>query len=399
MATDEATNAATAADATAVDASAQELDTFNNDVRLRGLKTICDSLLPMQQKKAHPLFQLRHAAQRIGQPGRAARGDQRVPCARTSSIYPVDSRGLQAVVPGGSARQGSRGGVGAFSGRGVAQQFAQLAAQQETLQTLAADTGGTAFTDSNDFGEAFDKVQKDISSYYILGYASTNTGQDGRFRRIEVQAQAEDRREARAREGYYADRDFTHTAKTDRETQLQEQLMMAIPATDVPLFVTAGYFRLPATTQCPGAAVRDRAAVAGRGFGGRGGRRRRRGPARRSGRPAAVRAAELLLRADLAGRARRRGAARRRTTVTLDVRGFVRDERGTPFATIKDTLTVPPGDARARSRPSRCCIRPARRCRRAAISVKVVVRENTTGQMGTFEAPIAVPELRARRSR
>ena len=27
------------------------------------------------------------------------------------AIYPVDSRGLQAIVPGGSARQGSRGGV------------------------------------------------------------------------------------------------------------------------------------------------------------------------------------------------------------------------------------------------------------------------------------------------
>ena len=34
------------------------------------------------------------------------------------AIYPVDARGLQAVVPGGSARQGSRGGLGAFSGRG-----------------------------------------------------------------------------------------------------------------------------------------------------------------------------------------------------------------------------------------------------------------------------------------
>ena len=66
----------------------------------------------------------------------------------------------------------------------MAKQFSQLAAQQETLQSLAADTGGTAFTDSNDFGEAFDKVEKDISSYYILGYASTNPKQDGRFRRI-----------------------------------------------------------------------------------------------------------------------------------------------------------------------------------------------------------------------
>ena len=32
------------------------------------------------------------------------------------AIYPVDSRGLQAIVPGGSARQGSRGGLSAFTG-------------------------------------------------------------------------------------------------------------------------------------------------------------------------------------------------------------------------------------------------------------------------------------------
>src|ERR1043166_8059874 len=41
-----------------------------------------------------------------------------------------------------------------------------------------------AFLDSNDFGEAFAQVEKDISSYYIIGYASTNTNQDGRYRRI-----------------------------------------------------------------------------------------------------------------------------------------------------------------------------------------------------------------------
>src|SRR5678815_3407260 len=81
------------------------------------------------------------------------------------AIYPVDSRGLQAVVPGGAANQASRGGVSAFSGRAVAQQFSRLGAQQETLQALAEDTGGTAFTDSNNFGEAFSKVERDISSY------------------------------------------------------------------------------------------------------------------------------------------------------------------------------------------------------------------------------------------
>src|SRR4029077_3320820 len=119
------------------------------------------------------------------------------------AIYPVDSRGLQAVVPGGSARQGSRGGLGAFSGRGVADQFTQLAAQQETLTTLASDTGGTAFTDTNDFGEAFTKVEREISSYYMLGFSSANTNRDGRFRRITVRVKNHPNVKVEAKEGYY----------------------------------------------------------------------------------------------------------------------------------------------------------------------------------------------------
>jgi VWFA-related protein len=50
-ATDEANSAATDDTAT-VDTSAQELDTFNNDVRLRALKTLAEALMPIQQKKA-----------------------------------------------------------------------------------------------------------------------------------------------------------------------------------------------------------------------------------------------------------------------------------------------------------------------------------------------------------
>jgi len=89
------------------------------------------------------------------------------------AIYPIDTRGLQAVVPGGDARQASGRGQALFSGRGVQQQFAQLASSQDTLTSLAADTGGRAFTDSNDFGEAFAHVQRDMSAYYLLGYSST----------------------------------------------------------------------------------------------------------------------------------------------------------------------------------------------------------------------------------
>ena len=51
QATDEAASSQTD-DTTTTDVGAQELDTFNNDVRLRALRTLAEALAPIQQKKA-----------------------------------------------------------------------------------------------------------------------------------------------------------------------------------------------------------------------------------------------------------------------------------------------------------------------------------------------------------
>src|SRR5207237_5545773 len=107
-------------------------------------------------------------------------------------------RGLQAIMPGGAAAgSGGRGGGGGgggrgggssvYSGRGVLSQYDSNFASQETLVTLANDTGGKAFLDMNDFAPAFTKVHDDTSFYYLLGYVSNNAAKDGRYRRITVQ--------------------------------------------------------------------------------------------------------------------------------------------------------------------------------------------------------------------
>jgi len=105
-ATDDAAQAATEA---AADSSVQELDTFNNDVRLRALKTLAEALQPIQQKKAIIYFS--SGMQRSGTDNQIElRAAVNAALKANVAIYPVDSRGLQAIVPGGSARQGSRGG-------------------------------------------------------------------------------------------------------------------------------------------------------------------------------------------------------------------------------------------------------------------------------------------------
>ena len=93
------------------------------------------------------------------------------------SIYAADMRGLQAIVAGGDATHGQHART---SRRSPAPRRAISSIawrrQQDTLTTIAEDTGGRAFFDSNSFGAVFDRVVNDTSAYYVLGYSSTNAG-------------------------------------------------------------------------------------------------------------------------------------------------------------------------------------------------------------------------------
>ena len=341
-----ATDEAEAESATEV-AADEGFDTFNNDVRLRALKTLADTLAPIDQKKAILYFSAGMA--RNGEDNQVElRAAINAAIRGNVAIYPVDSRGLEAVVPGGDARRASGRGVALFSGQNVARQFQQLTASQGTLTTLAADTGGRAFTDTNDFGEAFSRVQRDLSAYYLIGYSSTNPARDGRFRRIQVRVNRRNTR-VEARNGYYAERDFANTNRRDREAQLEEQLAAAVSSTDVPMIVGTGVFRqapdrfhVPIAVAIPGSAIPVPAGS---------------------------------------------------TKVTLDIRGLIRDEQGRSIGRIRETMDVPAGQGATLAGKqvlyqSDVMLPPGR------FSVKVVVRENFSGAVGSFEAPIVVPPMR-----
>ena len=343
--TAETDEAAAATDAPVSDETG--FDTFNNDVRLRALKTLADTLGAVEQKKAILYFSA--GMQRNGDDNQVElRAAVNAAVRSHVAIYPVDARGLQAVVPGGDASRASARGSGLFSGRGVEQQFASLSASQETLTSLAADTGGRAFTDSNDFGDAFTRAQRDLSSYYLIGYTSTNTSPDGRFRRIQVRVTRRGLR-VEARPGYYADRDFAHTSRRDREAQLEDELAAAVSSTDLPVLLGTGWFRqaaerfyVPIALTIPGSAI-----------------------------PVA--------------------AADER--VTLDIRGAVRDEQGRTVGRLRDTLEVPAG-AGPTLAGKQVLYQSGVTLPPGGFSVKVVVRENAQGRIGSFEAPLVVPQLR-----
>jgi hypothetical protein len=52
----------------------------------------------------------------------------------------------------------------------------ELRLSQDSLRVLAANTGGFAAVNRNDFNTAFDRIVQENSQYYLLGYYSTNSG-------------------------------------------------------------------------------------------------------------------------------------------------------------------------------------------------------------------------------
>jgi VWFA-related protein len=361
--------AATEADAAEAGTTTTEADAFqefNNDVRLRALKTVCQELAPIQQKKA--LLYFSAGMNRSGEDNQIELRNATSTCNRGNvSIYPVDTRGLQAVAAGGGAA--SRGnGRSLLTGQGM-RGFQQLNQSQETLTTLAADTGGRAFTDTNDFGDAFARVQRDLAAYYLLGYSSTNPSRDGRFRRITVRVNA-NRPELKgisvdARQGYYAGRSFANTNNRDREAQLDDQLQAAVSSTDVPMVVGTGYFRQQGGGQ--GQDPRDP--------------RANNRNLERFYVPIALAVPGFAI-----------PVADKATEVQIDVKGEVRDEQSRVIGRLRETIKVPSGGAdtlagRQVFYQSGLSLPPGR------FIVKVVLRENTGGAVGSFEAPIIVPPL------
>src|SRR6266851_1668487 len=218
-----------------------DYNTFNADRKLLALQAIMQTLGKISQKKAIIYFS--NGISQNGVDNQSALHAATASAVKANvSIYPVDIRGLQALPPGGEAQNASLHGQSAYNGAAVLNDLSSNAATQETLSTLASDTGGKAFFDSNDFSGVFAQVQKDSSAYYVLGFTSTNALKDGRFRRLKVQLNRQDLK-LDYRSGYYAGRDFEHLNRADREQQIQDELASELSQTDVAVYAGAAYFR------------------------------------------------------------------------------------------------------------------------------------------------------------
>jgi VWFA-related protein len=326
-----------------------DYNTFSADRKLLALESVMQGMGKIPQKKS--LIYFSNGITQSGIDNQSALREATAAAVRANvSIYPVDVRGLSSFPPGGQAQSASLHGQSAYTGASVLNDLNGNDASQETLYTLAADTGGKAFMDTNDLSGVFSVVQKDTSAYYVLGYASSNHLRDGRYRRLKVQVNRPDvKLEYRA--GYYADRDYQHMRSTDREVQLEDELAADLPETDVALYAGAAYFRqddshyyLSVSLVIPGSQI-----------------------------PFVQ--------------------AKDKDNATIDIIGQVMESGKLPVGRLRDTVKLAV-DSSQQVRRKNVQYNTGFVLAPGNYHLKFVVRENSTGRMGSFETDVRIPDLR-----
>jgi VWFA-related protein len=326
-----------------------DYNTFTADRKLLALQSIMQTLGKISQKKSIIYF-----SNGITQSGvdnqSALRAATAAAVKANVSIYPLDVRGLQAFPPGGEAQNASLHGQTAYNGLAVFNDLNGNAASQETLSTLAEDTGGKAFFDSNDFSGVFSQVQKDTSAYYVLGFTSTNPAKDGHFRHLKVTLNRPDLR-LEYRSGYYAGRDFQHLNHADREQQIADELQAELPQTDVAVYAGAAYFRQDDSHYYLGVSL-------------------------------VIPGSQIPF-----------VSLKDKDNATIDIIGEVLAKGKLPVGHLRDTVKLAL-DTSQQVRRKNVQYNTGFVLAPGSYHLKFVVRENQTGRMGSFETDVQIPDLR-----
>jgi VWFA-related protein len=329
-----------------------EFNIFNTDQKLAAIEQASRMLAALPEKKA--LIYFSSGVSKTGIDNQAQlEASINAAVKANLAIYPVDTRGLMAAPPGGDASKGGSRGSGIFTGSVYNSQRSGINNSQETLSTLAADTGGKVFLDSNDISAGITQAQQDLKSYYLIGYYSGNGAEDGKYRKISVKLTNKNILNAKLehRPGYYANKVWTKMSGQDREQQIKEAISAGDPVTDIPLALQIDYFRVsptsyfvPVSIKIPGSVV----ALAGKG-----------------------------------------GAQ----MTNFDFAGQIQDEQRAVVGNVRDTIKVKLDPTKTNRKSFQYdagfTLEPGK------YRMKFLVRENISGKMGTFETRFVVPDLSA----
>ncbi len=330
-----------------------EFNIFNTDRQLAALETAAKMLGQLSEKKSLVYFA---SGLRLNALNNQAQLHATIDTAIRAgvSFWPIDARGLVAAAPLGDATVGSPGNAGMYTGASALAVTNNFQQSQDTLYALAGDTGGKALLDYNDLTKGIVEAQHAVSSYYILGYYTSNGVQDGKFRRVNISLEAKLSANLDYRHGYYAGKQFSKFTATDKERQLEDALMLDDPITELTIAMEIDYFQLNRAEYFVPIVVK----IPGR---------------------------ELAI-------AKRRGAER----TLIDFIGEIKDDYGgsMTITNVRDKVNIKLSDETAIELSKRpieydtgFTLLPGK------YTIKFLARDAETGRIGTFQTTFVIPNL------
>ncbi|HVZ21560.1 MAG TPA: VWA domain-containing protein [Vicinamibacterales bacterium] len=158
------------------------------------------------------------------------------------NIYAIDPRGLST----GAEDLITASDTFEDQGIGVSSLQSELRMSQDALRELADATGGFAAVNKNDLNGAFDRIVRENSTYYLLGYYPTNEKRDGKFRKVQVRLKRPGLT-VRSRKGYVAPKGKPAATPPAPANALSpavtEALGSPLPVSGLPMRVYASAFK------------------------------------------------------------------------------------------------------------------------------------------------------------
>ncbi len=158
------------------------------------------------------------------------------------ATYTIDAGGLAPNSLGDPSLSGrdSEGKVhlGIDANRALSSESFQRFSTHDALETIARDTGGRYFGNSNDLDHAIQSALTESSSYYMLGYYPSNKKWGGKFRQIKLQV---DRTgvQLRYRHGYFAVNPSDWRKDNGERTLTAALTANSLPSTEVTFMARA----------------------------------------------------------------------------------------------------------------------------------------------------------------
>jgi VWFA-related protein len=141
------------------------------------------------------------------------------------AVYPISLLGLEVEGVGPAASGVGQVSLGGGNGETIASQFNDRQALKAIMNDIADQTGGEAFTGTNDFAQALRRSIGDGSNYYSLAYQPRNHNWNGQFRKLHVELTKRGY-SLSYRRGYFAlaDRSQSDTNLTELNAALQPEM-------------------------------------------------------------------------------------------------------------------------------------------------------------------------------